>query len=290
MKDRLFDDPRWRGAYGGAEVARVTADDLFLWSTELRKSTDLLERIGPVRMPYPDMWIEAKTGPVRTLDRGKIAVLRFGVRLREIDLTIDDDVAFGAACTLWLELKPGALIRCYNFGIYMDGSGKCVGMDKPHRDLSPTEHDEWERRTEGIFGVGYLDTVIKEQAQYDANPLPLTAVLAVALMNCRNVSLVETPAYKSRASNPSVRKRESRVSYHTIRLPDTRSGASTTERLASVGQAMPHHLVRGHFKTYTAAAPLMGKLIGTYWWNWQARGAKDNGQVISDYRVGLPKT
>ncbi len=45
------------------------------------------------------------------------------------------------------------------------------------------------------------------------------------------------------------------------------------------------HMCRGHFKTYTEDAPLFGKYAGTFWWQPQARGKKENGTIIKDYEV-----
>jgi hypothetical protein len=42
--------------------------------------------------------------------------------------------------------------------------------------------------------------------------------------------------------------------------------------------------VRGHFKTFTAEKPLMGRAVGTYSWGWQLRGDPKRGIVISDYQ------
>lgn len=48
---------------------------------------------------------------------------------------------------------------------------------------------------------------------------------------------------------------------------------------------MAFHMCRGHFKTYTEEAPLFGKYAGTFWWQPQARGKKENGTISKDYEV-----
>lgn len=45
------------------------------------------------------------------------------------------------------------------------------------------------------------------------------------------------------------------------------------------------HLTRGHFKTYDESNKLLGKHVGTYWWEPQIRGSKDKGIISKDYRV-----
>jgi hypothetical protein len=44
-------------------------------------------------------------------------------------------------------------------------------------------------------------------------------------------------------------------------------------------------MVRGHFKTYTAEAPLLGKLTGRYYWPPHARGSRDAGEIEHEYKV-----
>jgi hypothetical protein len=59
------------------------------------------------------------------------------------------------------------------------------------------------------------------------------------------------------------------------------------------GQAHQHglrhalHICRGHFKTYTADAPLFGTVTGTYWWADQVHGSADLGVVDKDYRLRI---
>jgi hypothetical protein len=45
------------------------------------------------------------------------------------------------------------------------------------------------------------------------------------------------------------------------------------------------YLARGHFKTYTPDAPLLGRHVGTYWWEPQVRGRKELGSVVKDYAL-----
>jgi len=45
------------------------------------------------------------------------------------------------------------------------------------------------------------------------------------------------------------------------------------------------HLCRGHFKTYTKEHPLLGRGIGTYWWQPHARGQNKEGMIVKDYKI-----
>ncbi|MCT7369410.1 hypothetical protein [Mycolicibacterium llatzerense] len=114
------------------------------------------------------------------------------------------------------------------------------------------------------------------------------ALLCIGWMNCRNVEVKQHDRSKNVAG--SVRKRARNIAksldFHTIHLPGVEydsdgnvTGSSQDRRL---------HRVRGHFKTFTGEAPLLGQHVGTYWWGWQVRGNRDNGVVVSDYQVGAP--
>lgn len=113
-------------------------------------------------------------------------------------------------------------------------------------------------------------------------------VTALALINCRNVTTEETGRIALRRSGSEKRRGDPAklIRYRTIILPGHASGADTGRGRKRGVTAL--HKVRGHFKTYTADAPLLGKFTGTYWWGWQVRGSKVNGEVISDYRIGQP--
>lgn len=106
---------------------------------------------------------------------------------------------------------------------------------------------------------------------------------ALSLMNCKNVSLIKHHRDPLPRGKKSKKPPIPRLSYHTIKLPGVTYDSSGKANMTK--DEMAYHLVRGHFKTYTAERPLLGKATGTYWWAPQARGNKDNGEVVKDYEV-----
>ena len=110
------------------------------------------------------------------------------------------------------------------------------------------------------------------------------AYLALGWMNCRNVELVDVlPSAAQR------RKRQRKgnllgMEYKKIIL-DGRSRRSLTSNQEAEKRHQRLHVVRGHFKTYTAEKPLMGKLVGQYWWHQQTRGDADLGVIHHEYEV-----
>lgn len=110
------------------------------------------------------------------------------------------------------------------------------------------------------------------------------ALSAIGWLNCKNVSTTEHDRSTNvKRRSPSKNKATS-LSFHTINLP-----GSPSEHGNGVGQTTGNtalHMARGHFKTFTAEAPLMGKHVGTYWWGWQVRGNPQRGATITDYKIG----
>lgn len=109
-----------------------------------------------------------------------------------------------------------------------------------------------------------------------------TAFTALGLVNCNNVTTKEE---RLRLRRSGTQKRRgmaaTEVRYRTIVLP---GGGSEPDGRGG-HRATAIHRVRGHFKTYTAERPLMGRGVGTYWWGWQVRGSAALGAVESDYRL-----
>lgn len=112
------------------------------------------------------------------------------------------------------------------------------------------------------------------------------ALLALSFLHCKNVTLeanvpLRQPGKRNRraATKPA-------VTYHTIKIQ-----AMTQQRGGTAGgqHAKPAvHIRRGHFKTYTDAAPLFGRLTGTYWWEAAAVGSGER-RIEADYEVKPPK-
>lgn len=136
---------------------------------------------------------------------------------------------------------------------------------------------------------------VEQNIAYDQHVIPETfavglsenlsiAYLALGWINCRNVELVDVlPSASQR------RKRQRKgnllgMEYKKIVL-DGRSRRSLTSNQEAEKRHQRLHVVRGHFKTYTAEKPLMGKLVGQYWWHQQTRGDADLGVIHHEYEV-----
>lgn len=231
---------------------------------------DFVKNLGPQNLPFPEMWFEYEvtdvdSSPVRvaamvtteTLPEHHL-ILRFylqeqgsqPVGLRTAMLTLHDE--------------QGVHIRDGCFDIREFTKAAAAGNTEALK-TSPS-------------AVGESDTIIT---------LAAPVLEAIGLMNCKNVHL-ERHTRPVKQPKKSRRKRPDRLDYHTIVLPGQMQPALYGDAETSDGSVIGFHKVRGHFRTYTAEKPLMGKHVGTYWFAPHVRGDKEAGSVVSDYRVEKP--
>ena len=245
--------------------------DLYLAHPE--KDYNLASSFGPLRLPYPDMWAEWQ---IRDDEYG--LPIQFAAAVSEHQGQREESES---------ECAPDHFRIRFAFLMRIPDMGNDVNALRiwPYFDVDKS----------GRYVPGSRKTTMFEDdvspARQKLNRLQgeegmCTVGLAMSLMNCKNVQTQESGRVNIRRSGAAKRRREPArtLRYHTILLPGGGSqseggGPSRTHRAAAV------HRVRGHFKTFTAEAPLMGKHTGTYWWGWQVRGNKDAGMVVSDYKV-----
>ncbi len=105
---------------------------------------------------------------------------------------------------------------------------------------------------------------------------------ALRLMHVKNVDVVDKPTRKRGKKQRRLRP-DQLIQWKTL---EVRPGGGSSGGGTGNGEAMTaHHIVRGHFATYTPDRPLFGKHIGTYWREAHARGNRNAGEVAKDYRV-----
>jgi len=110
---------------------------------------------------------------------------------------------------------------------------------------------------------------------------------AILLLNCKNIT---TETHKpDEALNKARRKRgkQELFTYKTLKL--LLPGKKEKHNLISepTGEHNRIHYCRGHFKEYTAEAPLFGKITGLWWWQPSVRGKNKDGVVIKDYNIAV---
>lgn len=213
----------------------------------------MVNALGPQRIPFPKMWIEFLLGD--------------GVE--------------------WGQMAAYAMETHYGYGVAFFRLGPTGNIGTPDLVGQVEINDQGE--VVDLRAAWAMDDAKDDPVEQDDHVAILKMLMpvmwAIGLMNCRNVHTVEvTP--EPRRTKKQRRPRKAGVSYHTIVLPSVRyskTAAVNPERGSLSDQ--PLHMVRGHTKTYTAEAPLLGRHVGTYWWGYQVRGSKENGEVVSDYRM-----
>jgi hypothetical protein len=282
----------------------VVADELADYCDGLPETTCLSDVVSTLAPPFPHLFVECT--PARHSFRGT-PLHAFGVNMATADLTDDGN----------RPLVPDRGARAVMAAL----SGEAVPEEVPDTPVrwllvaeivleprkghpcGPVAHYEFPLGDDGCLirtatgEIVDLETIVgleppvgDEVATYlciKASTLLVPAFLAVSVMHCRNVEVrtVDPPAALARQA--ARRGGPPLCRYHVLdiapmrRILDTQGDA----RRRGLGHAL--HVCRGHFKTYTADAPLFGRHVGQYWWADHARGAADRGRVDKDYRVIL---
>lgn len=106
----------------------------------------------------------------------------------------------------------------------------------------------------------------------------------LSILHCKNIMLEEVSP-PERLSRRAEKKRGEPLSKYYVLKIMPRTIRNSIESIGEARGLNAYHIVRGHFKTFTDAAPLFGKYTGTYWWESQARGKKDRGTIEKRYAV-----
>lgn len=108
--------------------------------------------------------------------------------------------------------------------------------------------------------------------------------LALSLMHCRNVEIVEQHPPRHERRRAERNKEKPPVRYSTVNITPMRKVLATEGRSGEVGLRKALHICRGHFKHFDEK-PLFGRVRGTFWWGSMVRGDARHGRNIHDYKV-----
>lgn len=110
-------------------------------------------------------------------------------------------------------------------------------------------------------------------------------LFALDLLNTtKNVTLDRL--YRVKQSRKELRSsvRLPDLAHHIITIRDSAARVVEGDRLRSAAEAGAHR-VRGHYKTYTDAAPLFGRIVGKFWVPSFIKGLDSGRLITSEYRV-----
>lgn len=280
------------------------------------------EKFPNVAPPFRSYWMEWR--PPRFLDPER-TIGRFGMWCVITDNTDDEHWSVMCCMFInerkpqaagFFELRitrAGHVIDPGRLKVYPEAGDRIMGWHRSQRDddvdisdiiddyeqeaagLSGTARDEYRRLK--IAELEERKAIVEaEVGELKQRALDLVGdglrigvlpplLLAHSLLGCKNVETEEhRPAGK--LARAAVKRREKPLTtYKTLLIRPMGGRAEAEQRIALGNGHTALHLVRGHFKTFTAERPLFGTRVGTYWWSPNVRGSADEGVVVKDYKV-----
>lgn len=142
------------------------------------------------------------------------------------------------------------------------------------------------------FGGPDCPSTVRDMFEHEAVLLLKPLLLAISFAHCRNVERVTAQPGPKINKARRARNLPPFHRHHTLHI-------GVMQKIIAQAQAeyrgnkktdieMALHRVKGHFKTYTPAKPLMGHAVGTWFWHGQARGSEKRGTVKKTYVVDAP--
>lgn len=117
----------------------------------------------------------------------------------------------------------------------------------------------------------------------------LMAALAVSFMHCRNVELAPRTGLRI-ARKQARRTGHPVVEYRILEIEAVKRLLEDDGKISENGLKVALHICRGHFKTYTPAKPLFGKVVGQWFWPMHIRGDADAGVIAKAYKTSSRET
>lgn len=257
----------------------VDASEMMEFLPDGSDSPSFVERAGPVKPGAESLWIEAEVPgglPSRPNARRIGAMIHHSNTRTSFMLEpwtgVDDEYMIEA----YLRDADGLATRLeHDVRFRLDDSGFLNGLElmKYQSTLRPG----------AVFANGGNSMVVS--GYDDAGAAVAVEAMnrvffSLALMNCRNVSLRER-----RGGAGVTSTRPTGDAFHEVVIDGNSRGTAGARGGADGEGPGRRHLARGHFKTFTEDAPLLGKHVGTYWWGWQVRGQEGQGQIEKAYTL-----
>lgn len=224
------------------------------------------EWVEDIKLPYSCLWIDFQDSTFPAMPKGGAIV----ADLPEIGLV--------SVCPLF-EFK----------GVWVPPLA-CVEI-KYDQSIATFDYEGIKLGKMEFFGLEFLREYLHLNDSSQFGPYMVFREIAMLsaflkIMSCKNIETeIVQPSGKLNKSRQKKGKKPF-LSYKvlTIKAPGQRRAGSVP---TGTGTAQRVHLCRGHFKTFTAEKPLLGKHTGTYWWQPMVRGKNKKGTVVKDYNVKL---
>lgn len=240
-----------------------------------------------VALPWPTTWMEWKMPVVARF--GDDIDPRFGHAYRElgfINLAVvmqqqaDPLPAYGVCSELQMIMMSAELGVLGEQSWPVDAEGRIVHVPMGDGQI--------------LKPVAFTDVLLRGRRDVATGrkieaALELTHVFPVllALSFCHAKNIYATSCEIPRALFKA-RQRSGAVPvsrFYTLDIGPIQGAIERAKQEHGIGLRQALHLVRGHFKHYTASAPLFGAHTGAYWWGLHARGDSRHGEIRKDYNV-----
>jgi hypothetical protein len=255
----------------------IVGDEVGEYVTSL-VDVDMTSECGVIAPPFENFWIEFRA-------KNELKIESWGLLFSVHDAVKEPELREGDRWVLQVDL----VIETRKGDMWGPGVRYLVPV-QADGCMSPGDSD----------GTGSLFGQVASCARTDESDLGgqalwagtlnrylFAGLLTLSFMHCKNVDVVEI------APPPALsRKHEKRtglplVTYKTLDISPMRKVLDSEGGAQTNGLRKAMHICRGHFKSYTAEAPLFGRHQGTYWWADRIRGDQALGRIEKDYAVRL---
>jgi hypothetical protein len=256
----------------------IAADDVAAYALSLPKGTRMDDVVASMAPPFEKFFVEFQKIPNEDMLHAWGALVESRDDPGTIE-QIEGDIG-----------KPRWILELTSF--LEREKGKPFGPVATHV-VGLAEDGTWFRHSDGgvWWGGGPVkmnveppEEVVQNWGDFMAQ-LMFPVLLSISFMHCKNVEIRPVvPPEKLSRKHHKVYGHEL-VRYHVLDVQPIRRILDRYRKGTRDDLRRALHICRGHFKTFSPDAPLLGRHVGTYWWEPQVRGSKERGTVLKDYRV-----
>jgi hypothetical protein len=263
-------------------VPVITADDVAAYAASLPEGTRMEDVVSSMAPPFDNFFVEFQHVP----NAEEFYAWGALVEARADQETIQQFEGDSG--------KPRWILELTSF--FEREEGKPFGPVATHV-VGLAEDGTWFRHSDGEvwWGGGPVKMNLEPPPEAVQNwgdsvaQSMFPVLLTISFMHCKNVQLrAVTPPEK--LSRKHLKKHgHDLIRYHVLEIEPIRRILDKHRKGTREDLRRALHICRGHFKTFTPDAPLLGRGVGTYWWGPHVRGSKEIGIVLKDYRVGAAR-
>lgn len=274
----------------GAPKIRIDNVTEFYFAGTDKEEWDLSRDFPYLIPPFDKVWLETNRPTIinssvhGSMQWGRVRPARWAVYVirADVDPSLRNNIHPD-----WAKVRPilpeGSKhivmlqLCCDTFGFF---SSHILVVDEHG---TPLEHEPGQMAHFWIAAPGVTADQLSATREMSAS-LVYPALLAMSLLNCKNVDVSEVDA--PRSLRRTAKRNNAPVSkYYVLNVDVLRREVTSHAKATGNSIAKSLHICRGHFATYTDDHPLFGKYTGRFWKPSHVRGSVQSGVVVKDYRV-----